>query len=136
GTRKEPGHVGIYVDDGYIIDAPHTGTVVRLDSLSDPKLANEYVGAKRITGRLHEVRELFHATGPEGSNTGLFPYPAADGVEPLSESVGLAVATAAIGTSSAAHWMWAGLVVGGMFAWLLAGALFVRRHRATPLLRP
>jgi cell wall-associated NlpC family hydrolase len=23
GTRKSPGHVGIYVDDGYIIDAPH-----------------------------------------------------------------------------------------------------------------
>ena len=27
GTRKSPGHVGIYVDDGYIIDAPHTGVV-------------------------------------------------------------------------------------------------------------
>jgi cell wall-associated NlpC family hydrolase len=25
GTRKAPGHVGIYVGDGYLIDAPHTG---------------------------------------------------------------------------------------------------------------
>ena len=43
GTRKMPGHVGIYVDDGYFIDAPHTGAFVRIDSLGEGWFANEYV---------------------------------------------------------------------------------------------
>jgi cell wall-associated NlpC family hydrolase len=40
-------HVGIYIGGGYIIDAPHTGTDVRIDSLSGWYAAN-YSGAKRI----------------------------------------------------------------------------------------
>jgi cell wall-associated NlpC family hydrolase len=31
GTRLAPGHVGIYVGNGQMIDAPYTGTVVRID---------------------------------------------------------------------------------------------------------
>jgi cell wall-associated NlpC family hydrolase len=50
GTRKAPGHVGIYVGDGYLIDAPHTGSFVRIDSLNGSWFADEYVGAKRIVG--------------------------------------------------------------------------------------
>jgi cell wall-associated NlpC family hydrolase len=50
GTRKSPGHVGIYVDDGSIIDAPHTGSVVRIDSLNGAGYSSEYDGAKRILG--------------------------------------------------------------------------------------
>ncbi len=34
GTREEPGHVGIYVGDGYYINAPHTGAFVEVDSLA------------------------------------------------------------------------------------------------------
>jgi cell wall-associated NlpC family hydrolase len=40
-------HVGIYLGDGEIVDAPHTGTDVRIDTLSGWYAAN-YVGAKRI----------------------------------------------------------------------------------------
>jgi cell wall-associated NlpC family hydrolase len=43
-------HVGIYLGNGYFIDAPHTGTVVRIDSLSEPWYAAKYDGAKRIVG--------------------------------------------------------------------------------------
>ena len=43
------GHVGIYVGGGNFIHAPHTGSVVRIDSLSGT-YASEYVGAKRILG--------------------------------------------------------------------------------------
>jgi len=43
-------HVGIYIGGGYIIDAPHTGTVVRIDSLSEGWFAAKYDGAKRIIG--------------------------------------------------------------------------------------
>jgi cell wall-associated NlpC family hydrolase len=41
-------HVGIYIGYGDIIDAPHTGTDVRIDSLSEPWFAANYDGAKRV----------------------------------------------------------------------------------------
>ena len=44
------GHVGIYVGGGQFIHAPHTGSVVRIDSLSGGGYSSAYVGAKRILG--------------------------------------------------------------------------------------
>ena len=44
------GHVGIYVGGGNFIHAPHTGSVVRIDSLNSGWYAAEYDGAKRILG--------------------------------------------------------------------------------------
>ena len=44
------GHVGIYVGNGQFIHAPHTGTVVQIDSLGGGWYSSEYVGAKRILG--------------------------------------------------------------------------------------
>jgi cell wall-associated NlpC family hydrolase len=44
------GHVGIYVGNGQFIHAPHTGDVVRIDSLGEGWYASEYDGAKRILG--------------------------------------------------------------------------------------
>lgn len=41
-------HVGIYIGANEIVNAPHTGTYVRIDSLSEPWYANRYVGARRI----------------------------------------------------------------------------------------
>jgi hypothetical protein len=43
-------HVGIYLGYGYFVDAPHTGTDVRIDSLSEGWYAANYDGAKRILG--------------------------------------------------------------------------------------
>jgi cell wall-associated NlpC family hydrolase len=43
------GHVGIYIGNGRFIHAPHTGTVVSIDSLNGWYSA-EYYGAKRILG--------------------------------------------------------------------------------------
>jgi NlpC/P60 family len=42
-----PQHEGIYVGDGEFVQAPHTGDVVRISSLSDPAYALGYVGAVR-----------------------------------------------------------------------------------------
>ena len=39
------GHVGIYAGNGLILHAPHTGDVVRLESLTDPWFVNTFVGA-------------------------------------------------------------------------------------------
>jgi len=44
------GHVGIYVGNGQFIHAPHTGSVVRIDSLNEGWYSSEYDGAKRILG--------------------------------------------------------------------------------------
>ena len=43
------GHVGIYIGGGEFIHAPHTGDVVRIDSLSEGWYAATYDGARRIT---------------------------------------------------------------------------------------
>jgi cell wall-associated NlpC family hydrolase len=42
------GHVGIYIGGGQFIQAPHTGDVVKISSLSDPWYAANYVGARRV----------------------------------------------------------------------------------------
>ena len=44
------GHVGIYIGGGEFIHAPHTGDVVRIDSLSESWYAATYDGARRIIG--------------------------------------------------------------------------------------
>ena len=38
-------HVGIYVGGGYMINAPHTGAVIRFDPIDTP----DYIGATRVT---------------------------------------------------------------------------------------
>jgi peptidoglycan DL-endopeptidase CwlO len=44
------GHVGLYIGGGEFIHSPHTGDVVRIDSLSDSWYAATYDGARRIVG--------------------------------------------------------------------------------------
>jgi cell wall-associated NlpC family hydrolase len=89
GTRKMPGHVGIYVDDGYFIDAPHTGAFVRVDSLTEQKFAAQYVGARRIAPL--DDRHLLNTSGRDGSSAALphgVPSPLTIGR--LGESLGAA----------------------------------------------
>ena len=128
GTRKSPGHVGIYVDDGYIIDAPHTGSFVRIDSLGEPRLADGYVGAKRIVSASLR-RHLLGATKPEESTAFLPGFPAPLTIEPLAESLGVA----AVGTAAAPTGLWwAGVVLGGMLLLLLAGGGVLHRRALRP----
>ena len=47
GTPAAPGHVGIYIGNGQMIDAPYTGTVVRVEALSD---AGTPTAIRRISG--------------------------------------------------------------------------------------
>ncbi len=44
GTASAPGHVGIYIGNGQMIDAPHTGAVVRVDPVGTP------TEIRRVTG--------------------------------------------------------------------------------------
>ena len=44
------GHVGMYIGGGRFIQAPHTGDVVKISSLSQPGYAFGFVGAVRPSG--------------------------------------------------------------------------------------
>jgi hypothetical protein len=131
GTREAPGHVGIYVGDGYLIDAPHTGSFVRFDSLEDRWFANKYVGAKRIVGISLDARRLF-----EASKTGAFAMAGRAGLpRPITVGpVGESVRVAAIGTAGARaaprdYTLWAAVVLGALFLLFSVGGLTLRRRR-------
>ena len=44
GTAASPGHVGIYIGNGEMIDAPHTGTDVRVEPVGDPTAIRRVIG--------------------------------------------------------------------------------------------
>ncbi|MFF1907846.1 NlpC/P60 family protein [Kitasatospora sp. NPDC058218] len=56
-------HVGIYVGGGYMINAPHTGAVIRYDKID----TKEYIGATRVTS---DGAEALPARNADGSITG------------------------------------------------------------------
>jgi NlpC/P60 family len=130
GTRKAPGHVGIYVGDGYLIDAPHTGSFVRIDSLEERWFANKYVGAKRVVGVSLDARHLLHVTKPAATVTairaGLQPPIT---IQPLSGSLGVGGAGPVAARTTRRYWIWAGPALGGVLFLLFAGGLVVRRRQ-------
>jgi cell wall-associated NlpC family hydrolase len=135
GTRKAPGHVGIYVGDGYFIDAPHTGSFVRVDSLTEPKFANQYVGARKVVSKLLVARHPSHVTEQPASATA-FPlgFPSPVTFRLLGESLEVAGAGApTVRAASRGDWVWAGVGLGGVIALLsTVGVSTVRRRRRRP----
>ena len=47
-----PGHVGIYIGEGQLIEAPHTGDVIKLAPLAELSAGLGFVGATRPSGLL------------------------------------------------------------------------------------
>jgi cell wall-associated NlpC family hydrolase len=138
GTRKMPGHVGIYVGDGYLIDAPHTGSFVRIDSLDDRWFANNFVGATRIVGaNSRAARHLAHATKQTAAATAIPRSLLPISLEPVSDSTGVAAAAAAIRPASRNYGLWVGAPSGGLLLVLLAGgAVVLHRRRHSPVATP
>ena len=135
GTRKAPGHVGIYVGDGYFINAPHTGSFVRVDSLAEPKFARQYVGARKVaTTQLLVARHPSDVTKPNSSATA-FPlaFPSPITFIGLGEPLGVASAGApTVQAASRGHWVWAGVGLGGVIALLSTVGGFTLRRRRRP----
>ncbi len=128
GTRKEPGHVGIYIGDGYLIDAPHTGAFVQVDNLDERWFANNYVGARRIVAGAHIARPLADMSTDASSVPTL---PRVDLLELVEQTLGEPRAVAHTSAQPAAPWKGAGL--GVVSFGLLAGvAVAFRRRRRTP----
>jgi cell wall-associated NlpC family hydrolase len=67
-------HVGIYIGNGEIVDAPHTGAFVRIDSLSDGWYAANYDGAKRIVAASLDSFEQSSGTTGFDSNVVYFTH--------------------------------------------------------------
>jgi hypothetical protein len=129
GTRKTPGHVGIYVGDGYIIDAPHTGSFVRIDSLNERWFANTYIGAKRIVASLH-ARPVVHATNYRRSLANLPRQMTSRALgEPLQ---GIAPVRTAAHTSAHDYGLWTGAGLGSVLLVVGAGGIAYRRRERTP----
>jgi cell wall-associated NlpC family hydrolase len=66
-------HVGIYIGNGYFVDAPHTGSYVRIDSLSG-WYAAKYDGAKRVVGASLESFQPSSASPAFSSNVVYFTH--------------------------------------------------------------
>ena len=138
GTRAAPGHVGIYVGDGFLIDAPHTGALVRVDSLDGRWFANNYVGAKRILGVSLDTHRFLHA----GEVRGVGPVVplihrqltgAAGESPPLIAAVRTAAHTTAHTAAPGGHESWTAVGGGvGVLVLLVAGAVTYSRRRRAP----
>ena len=128
GTRKAPGHVGIYAGDGYLIDAPHTGSFVRLESLAGGWYAHHYVGARRIVGRLDARRVLEASKHDAPTSILLRMLPRQFTLGPTGEATGPLTAVA-FRSSSSNYPLWMGGPLGGLLLLLLTGGLVFRRRR-------
>jgi cell wall-associated NlpC family hydrolase len=127
GTRKAPGHVGIYAGDGYLIDAPHTGSFVRLESLDRGWYADQYVGARRIVTQL-DARHLLDASKHDAPTSILLR------MLPRQMMLGAAAPLNAVAFRSASsdYPLWMGGPLGGLLILLLTGSLVFRRRRRGP----
>jgi cell wall-associated NlpC family hydrolase len=131
GTRKEPGHVGIYVGDGYLIDAPHTGSFVRIDSLTEPKLADQYVGATKIVATSDDARHLLGTPIAREATQGLPSVASSMSVGPLATWPAIVAAAdpAIVRTAQRGYWLWVGVALGGLLFIVLTGTLVIRRRQ-------
>jgi hypothetical protein len=128
GTRKMPGHVGIYIGDGYFIDAPHTGAFVEIDRLDARRFASGYVGARRVVGLSLDDRRLVARTDGTPVSS-IVPWPLAESLLAPPLLAVSAVPAAAHSSGPSTMGLWAG---GGLLVLLAgAGALTFRRRRRT-----
>jgi hypothetical protein len=128
GTREAPGHVGIYVGDGYIIDAPHTGSFVRIDRLDEQWFANRYVGAKRLVASLN-ARHLLQApeAGKSLPNLPLFGPRQMPGQLSGDSLAAIAAVPTAARFTPPNYKLLSGVGLGGVLLILCAGGIMYRR---------
>jgi peptidoglycan DL-endopeptidase CwlO len=82
GTASAPGHVGIYIGNDQMIDAPYTGATVRVDPVGDP------TAIRRVSGP---------TTSPTGEQTSADPTSSAATATGAAPITSAAAATSAYG---------------------------------------
>ena len=68
GTATSPGHVGIYLGNGQMLDAPYTGTSVQIDPVGDPVAIRRVLPGSAATTPLSATGAL--GTSPSSGTTG------------------------------------------------------------------
>jgi cell wall-associated NlpC family hydrolase len=89
GTAASPGHVGIYLGNGKMIDAPYTGADVRVDPVGVPTAIRRVVGTATVGSAVMGQEQ-------EASQTG----PAPNGSAPSGSAPTAAATSAAAGAAS------------------------------------
>lgn len=72
GTTTSPGHVAIFVGDGKVIHAPHTGTVVKTANIND---IGTPVGYKRMPNVVNSTTSTGSGVTDTGFVSGLLSFP-------------------------------------------------------------
>jgi hypothetical protein len=86
GTASSPGHVGIYVGNGQMIDAPHTGTSVQEQTVP----ANQVVDIRRVLPSQETASfSAANATGPTQMGNVSVPAAYAGTIEQAASSNGI-----------------------------------------------
>ena len=138
--------MGIYIGDGYLIDAPHTGAFVEIDNLGKRWFANNYVGARRIVfgNDYIDARRLAPERGPGhvlDAGTDAASVPALSWIGPfalIEQADGgalpqiAAVRTAQHASAPQSSVVWASASLGGVLLPSLAVAVRFRRRRRKP----
>ncbi|HWE56926.1 MAG TPA: NlpC/P60 family protein [Acidimicrobiales bacterium] len=95
GTASSPGHVGIYIGNGQMIDAPHTGTKVQVQAVGDPVSIRRILPASSFSDALSSV------SGGSGSVLDLTSAGGAAGAAGLYGSGGSAGVVGSVGSVGA-----------------------------------
>ncbi len=81
GTASAPGHVGIYIGNGEMIDAPHTGTDVRVGPVGNPTAIRRVTGlggtATAASGAVDQTSSLLSPAGLSSTEDTAFATAAA-----------------------------------------------------------
>jgi cell wall-associated NlpC family hydrolase len=76
GTAAAPGHVGIYIGNGEMIDAPYTGAKVRVDPVGNPTQIRRVTGLGVVAGTYASYQSPAAQVPSGGAASGSMPYQA------------------------------------------------------------
>ena len=69
GTASAPGHVGIYIGNGEMIDAPFTGADVRVDPVGTPTAVRRVIGVVGATTPVAQAADIAGALGASATSS-------------------------------------------------------------------
>jgi cell wall-associated NlpC family hydrolase len=93
GTATSPGHVGVYIGNGMMIDAPHTGADVRIEPVGNPVsirriLPDESVGSTSTIDLTGTTGLDLSGYGAGSESAGMASLGVPASLEPMFESAG------------------------------------------------
>ena len=88
GTASSPGHVGIYIGNGQMIDAPQAGSVVSVQPVGQPVAIRRIVAGASATMPVVNLTSAVGSTSPAGTNAAMDSLGVPAAYQPLFQSAG------------------------------------------------